>query len=112
MIKRQKYVFFDIAKLQIWFLTSICCNTFLNLFYCQAYSSDTSNEYNINSSSEKGGDSTKFQKFDVQSNVQLTPTSVIKENKRTFNDYYEVTKEEDTKNTSNLAFNLFEILIK
>lgn len=45
-----------------------------------------------------------------KADVQLTPTSVIKENKRTFSDYYEVTKEEDTKNTSKLAFNLFEIL--
>ena len=34
--------------------------------------------------SEQGGDSTKFQKVDVQSNVQLTPTSVLKENKRTY----------------------------
>ncbi|KAL4609740.1 hypothetical protein ACB092_08G003300 [Castanea dentata] len=32
--------------------------------------------------SEQGGDSTKFQKVDVKSNVQLTPTSAIKENKR------------------------------
>ena len=60
LIKQQKYVFFNIAKLQIWFLTSICCNTFLNLFYCQAYISDTSNEYNSNLSSEQGGDSTRF----------------------------------------------------
>ena len=68
LIKQQKYVFFNIAKLQIWFLTSICCNTFLNMFYCQAYISDTSNECNNNLSSV----------------VQLTPTSVIKENKRTY----------------------------
>ena len=34
--------------------------------------------------SEQGGDFTKFQKVDVQSNVQLTPTSVLKENKRTY----------------------------
>ena len=34
--------------------------------------------------SEQGGDSTKFQKVDVQSNVQLTPTSILKENKRTY----------------------------
>ena len=112
LIKWQKYVLFNIAKLQIWFLTSICSNTFLNLFYCQVYISDTSNECNNNLSREQGGDSTKFQKVDVQSDVQLTPTSVIKENKRTFNDYYEVTKEEDTKNASKLAFNLFEIFIK
>ena len=32
----------------------------------------------------QGGDSTKFQKIDVQSNVQLIPTSVLKENKRTY----------------------------
>ena len=44
------------------------------MFYCQAYISDTSNEYNSNLSSEQGGDSTRFQKVDVQSDVQLTPT--------------------------------------
>ena len=43
-------------------------------FYCQAYISNTSNEYNSNLSSEQGGDSTMFQKVDVQSDVQLTPT--------------------------------------
>ena len=43
-------------------------------FYCQAYISDTSNEYNSNLSSEQGGNSTRFQKIDVQSDVQLTPT--------------------------------------
>ena len=32
----------------------------------------------------QGGDSTKFQKIDVQSNVQLIRTSVLKENKRTY----------------------------
>ena len=62
----------------------ICCNTFLNLFYCQAYISDTSNECNTNLSTKQGGDCTKFQKVDVQSNVQLTPTFVLKENKRTY----------------------------
>ena len=30
------------------------------------------------------GDSTKFQKIDVESNVQLTQTSVIKENERSY----------------------------
>ena len=40
----------------------------------QAYISDTSNEYNSNLSSEQGGNSTRFQKIDVQSDVQLTPT--------------------------------------
>ena len=84
LIKWQKYVFFNISKLQIWFLTSIYCNIFLNLFYCQVYISDTSNECNNNLSREQGGDSIKFQKVDVQSDVQLTPTSVIKENKRTY----------------------------
>lgn len=80
--KMTKYVLFNIAKLQIWFLTSICCNTFLNLFYCQAYI--ISNEYNNKLSSEQDGDSTKFQKVYVQSYVQLTPTSVIKENKMAY----------------------------
>ena len=38
LIKWQKYIFFNLAKLQIWYLRCICCNTFLNLFYCQATS--------------------------------------------------------------------------
>ncbi|KAK9996037.1 hypothetical protein SO802_020723 [Lithocarpus litseifolius] len=50
----------------------------------KAYISDTSNECSINLPTEQGGDCTKFQKVDVQSNVQLTPTSVLKENKRTY----------------------------
>ncbi|KAK9991531.1 hypothetical protein SO802_026516, partial [Lithocarpus litseifolius] len=50
----------------------------------EAYISDTSNECSSNLSSEQGGDSTKFQKVDVQSNVQLTPKFVLKENKRTY----------------------------
>ena len=62
----------------------ICCNTFLNLFYCQAYISDTSNECSNNLSIEEDGDCTKFQKRDVQSNVQLIPTSILKENKRAY----------------------------
>ena len=84
LIKCQKYVFFNIAKLQIRYLRCLCCNTFINLFYCQAYISDISNECSSNLSSEQGGDSTKFQKVDVQSNVQLTPTSLLKENERTY----------------------------
>ena len=84
LIKWQKYVFFNLAKLQIWYLRCICCNTFLNLFYCQAYISDTSNECSNNLSTKEDGDFTKFQKLDVQSNVQLTPTSVLKENKRAY----------------------------
>ena len=82
--KCQKYVFFNITKLQIRYLICLCCNTFINLFYCQAYISDISNEYSSNLSSEQGGDSTKFQKVDVQRNVQLTPTSMLKENKKTY----------------------------
>ena len=84
LIKWQKYAFFNFAKLQIWYLRCICCNTFLNLFYCQAYISDTSNECSNNLSTEKDGDCTKFQKLDIQSNVQLTPTFVYKENKRAY----------------------------
>ena len=84
LIKWQKYVFFNLAKLQIWYLRCICCNTFLNLFYCQAYISDTSNECSNNLLTEEDGDCTKFQKLDVQSNVQLTPTSVVEENKRAY----------------------------
>ena len=41
-------------------------------------------QMNVNLSTEQGGDFTKFQKVDVQSNVQLTPTFVLKENKRTY----------------------------
>ena len=109
----KKYVLFNIEKLQIWFLTSVCCNTFFNLFYCPAYISYTSNECNNKLSSEQDGDFTKFQIVYVQSYVQLTPTSVIKENKKgIFSDFYEATKEEDTKNTLKLSFNLFEILIE
>ena len=54
------------------------------MFYCQAYISDTSNKCNNKLSSEQDGDSTKFQKVYVQSYVQLTPTSGIKENKRAY----------------------------
>ena len=32
----------------------------------------------------QGGDSTKFQKLDVQNNVQLTLTSVLKKNKMAY----------------------------
>ena len=84
LIRCQKYVFFNIAKLQIRYLICLCYNTFINLFYCQAYVNDTLNECSSNLSSEQGGDFTKFQKVDVQSNVQLTPTSILKENKRTY----------------------------
>ena len=62
----------------------ICCNTFLNLFYCQTYIGDISNECSNNLLIEEDGDCTKFQKRDVQSNVQLIPTSILKENKRTY----------------------------
>ena len=84
LIKWQKYVFFNLAKLQLWYLRCICCNTFLNLFYCQAYINDTSNECSKNLSTEEDGDCTKFQKLDVQSNMQLTPTYVLKENKMAY----------------------------
>ncbi|KAK4588160.1 hypothetical protein RGQ29_019237 [Quercus rubra] len=50
----------------------------------EVYISDTSNECSNNLSVEEDGDCTKFQKFDVQTNVQLTPTSVLKENKRAY----------------------------
>ena len=66
------------------YLICLCCDTFINLFYCQAYISDTSNKCSSNLSSKQGSDSTKFQKVNVQSNVQLTPTFVLKENKRTY----------------------------
>nr|XP_023914199.1 uncharacterized protein LOC112025746 [Quercus suber] len=50
----------------------------------EVYISDTSNECSNNLSIEEDGDCTKIQKLDVQSNVQLTPTSVLKENKRAY----------------------------
>ena len=56
----------------------------------------------------QGGDSTKFQKIDGQSNVQLIRTSVLKENKRTYS--VTTTKQQKKKNTKNalkLSFNLF-----
>ena len=68
------------------------------MFYCQAYISDTSNECSSNLSTEEDGDCTKFQKLDVQSNVQLTPTSILKENKRAYSGTTtKKKKEEDTK---------------
>ncbi|KAK9996781.1 hypothetical protein SO802_021467 [Lithocarpus litseifolius] len=50
----------------------------------EAYISDTSNECSNNLSTEDDGDCTKFHKLDDQSNVQLTPTSVLKENKTAY----------------------------
>ncbi|XP_030968630.1 uncharacterized protein LOC115989105 [Quercus lobata] len=50
----------------------------------EVYISDTSNECSNNLSIEEDGDCTTFQKLDVQNNVQLTPTSVLKENKRAY----------------------------
>ena len=115
LIKCQKYVFFNIAKLQMRYLICLCCDTFINLFYCQAYISDTSNGCSSNFSSEQGGDSIKFQKVDVQSNVQLTPTSMLKENKRTY--LVTITKQQRKKIQKTLFkvfffFNFLEILIK
>ena len=115
LIKCQKYVFFNIAKLQMRYLICLCCDTFINLFYCQAYISDTSNGCSSNFSSEQGGDSIKFQKADVQSNVQLTPTSMLKENKRTY--LVTITKQQRKKIQKTLFkvfffFNFLEILIK
>ena len=77
-------IFFKIANLQIWYFTSICCNWFLNLFYWQVYISGISNECDNNLSSEQDGNSTKFQKVYVESNVQLIRAFVIKENKRCY----------------------------
>ena len=116
LIKCQKYIFFNIAKLQIRYLICLCYNTFTNLFYCQAYINDTSNECSSNLSSEQGSDSTKFLKVDVQSNVQLTPTFVLKEIKRTYS--MTIIKQQRKKIQKTLFkvffffFNSFEILIK
>ena len=104
LIKCQKYVFFNIAKLQIRYLICLCCTTFINLFYCHAYINDTSNECSSNLSSEQGDDSTKFQKVDVQSNVQLTPTFVLKENKRT---YSVIITKQQRKKIQNTLFKVF-----
>ena len=54
------------------------------MFYFQVYISDTSKECSNHLSIEEDGDCTKFQKLDVQTNVQLTPTSVLKENKMAY----------------------------
>ena len=53
-----------------------------------------------------------FKKLMLKAMYNSTPTFIIKENKELFSDYYEVTKEENTNNTSKLSFNLFQILIK
>ncbi|XP_075674501.1 uncharacterized protein LOC142643681 isoform X3 [Castanea sativa] len=52
----------------------------------KAYISDASNECSNNLSTEEDGDCTIFQKLEVQSNVQLTPTSILKENKRPYSE--------------------------
>ena len=112
LIKCQKYVFFNIAKLQIRYLICLCYNTFTNLFYCQAYINDTSNECSSNLSSEQGSDSTKFLKVDVQSNVQLTPTFVLKEIKMTYS--MTITKQQRKKIQKTLfkVFFFFSIYLK
>ena len=77
------------------------------------YISNTLNEQKSNLSSEQDGNSTKFQKIDVESKVQLTLTNthIQGKQKELFTDYYKATKEEDIKNTLNFSFNLLEILI-
>ena len=42
---------------------------------------DTTNDCESNLSSKQNRDSTKLQKNDVEGNIQLTPTSALKENK-------------------------------
>ena len=82
----------------------------INMLYCQAYISDTSNECSSNLSSEQGGDSTKFQKVDVQSNVQLTLTYVLKENKRTYS--VTIMKQQRKKIQKNTLKFFFSIYLK
>ena len=44
----------------------------------------TTNDCESNLSSEQDDDSTKLQNFGLESNVQLTPTSTLKEYKRSY----------------------------
>nr|POE53209.1 hypothetical protein CFP56_13615 [Quercus suber] len=74
----------------------------------KAYINDTSNECSSNLSSEQGGDSTKFLKVDVESNVQLTPTSILKENKSTYS--VTITKERRKKIQKTLLNFLFQFI--
>ena len=46
--------------------------------------SGTTNDCESNLSSEQNSDSTKLQKNDVKGNIQLTPTSALKENKMSY----------------------------
>ena len=46
--------------------------------------SGTTNDCENNLSSEQNSDSTKLQKNDVKGNIQLTPTSALKENKMSY----------------------------
>ena len=71
---------FNIAKLLIWYFTSTC----YILLHLQAYISGTTNDCESNLLSEQNNDSTKLQKIDVGGNVQLTPTSALKENKMSY----------------------------
>ena len=82
---------------------SACAHTYIN---------DTLNEWKSNLSSEQDGDSTKFQKIDVESKVQLTLTYAIKENKWSYSlTTTKAANEEDIENTLNFSFNILEILI-
>ena len=46
--------------------------------------SGTTNDCESNLSSEQNSDSTKLQKNDVKGNIQLIPTSALKENKMSY----------------------------
>ena len=80
LIKWQKYVLFNIKKLLIWYFTSTC----YILLHSHAYISGTTNDCESNLSSKQNRDSTKLQKNDVEGNIQLTPTSALKENKMSY----------------------------
>ncbi|KAK7818131.1 hypothetical protein CFP56_041794, partial [Quercus suber] len=73
-----------LAYLELWILIHVRLLIRLQDEKSQAYISGTSNECDNNLSSEQDGDFTEFQKVDVESNVQLTPTFIIKENKRSY----------------------------
>ena len=71
---------FNITKLLIWYFASTC----YILLHSQAYISGITNDCESNLSSEQNSNSTKLQKTDVEGNIQLTPTSALKENKMSY----------------------------
>ena len=89
LIKWQKCVLFNIAKLLIWYFTSTC----YILLHSHAYISGTTNDCESNLSGEQNSDSTKLQKIDVEGNIQLTLTPAFKEKKMSYS--MNTTKQEE-----------------